>query len=100
MSNTPVGDWIAVPTPVTREKYLAAMRTLSTVVGWRSASVGVLSCTISGSGSNWYGSPEAPKKKIGNHYFGLQHHQVSSAEEARRKSIATMRAWVVRNITN
>lgn len=77
----------------TREEYLHSLKLLTSIHTWRTAKIGVLSANITGMprGTDFHGFSRAGEQ-------GLQTHQVSSLDEARQKTIASMRAWVVRNI--
>lgn len=79
----------------TRQEYLDALSLVGTIHDWYSLRIGVLTCEVSGSGTDWFGISNAPHDPDQR---GLQTHQVSSANSARAKSVATMRAWVVRNV--
>lgn len=79
----------------TREQYLDALKVLATIHDWKQAAIGEIRCSVSGSGSHWTAMSHAP---IAPSTRGLQTHDEGSAHAARVKAIATMRAWVVRNI--
>lgn len=88
----PTSNTLRIPA-TTRAEYLSALRQATRAPNWNTLEVGVLKSTVIGSDSagGSYGQ---------NHANGrmLQTHQVGTMAEARRKSIATLRAWVVRNI--
>jgi DNA-binding XRE family transcriptional regulator len=75
----------------TRSEYLAALRELSASTRWTNWRYGVLECVVH-EGKYPSGHPRADGKM-------LQVHNEPFSADVRRKCISTMRAWVVRNVS-
>lgn len=87
-----MGTRITNHEPVTtRTEYLAALREIPKDSNWTHLRIGLLRAEVSGRDRNWTAMSRAEN-------YGLQTHVVGSAKEARTKAVATLRAWVMRNI--
>lgn len=75
---------------IPRYEYLSALRKLRTSTHWTDWRYGQLECKVI-TGKYPSGHPRADGKM-------LQVHHAPFSSEVRRKCIATMRAWVVRNV--